>query len=52
VDGHEHITGLTGYFDSLNIPLVFSNIDLWLGLLVAAGFTFAAIRIRRFRDDT
>jgi ABC-2 type transport system permease protein len=30
----------------------FANVDLWLGLLVAAGFVLAAIRIRRYRDDT
>ena len=30
----------------------FLNIDLWLGLAVAAVFIFAAIRIRRYRDDT
>jgi ABC-2 type transport system permease protein len=26
--------------------------DLWIGVAVAAGFVFAAIRIRRYRDDT
>ncbi|HUN27716.1 MAG TPA: hypothetical protein VMU67_15550 [Steroidobacteraceae bacterium] len=31
---------------------VFTNIDLWLGLAVAAAFLFAAVRIRRYRDDT
>jgi hypothetical protein len=30
----------------------FLNIDLWLGLAVAAVLLFAAIRIRRYRDDT
>jgi hypothetical protein len=28
------------------------NIDLWLGIAVAAALVFAAIRIRRYRDDT
>jgi ABC-2 type transport system permease protein len=28
------------------------NADLWLGVLIAALLTFAAIRIRRYRDDT
>ena len=28
------------------------NIDLWLGLAVAAGFVFFAARLRRYRDDT
>jgi ABC-2 type transport system permease protein len=31
---------------------VFANIDLWLGLLVAAGCIYGAIRTRRYRDDT
>jgi hypothetical protein len=30
----------------------FLDIDLWLGLVVAAAFVFAAVRIRRYRDDT
>lgn len=29
-----------------------ANIDLWIGLAVAAGFLFAATRVRRYRDDT
>jgi ABC-2 type transport system permease protein len=31
---------------------VFTRMDLWLGVLAAALLVFAAIRIRRFRDDT
>ena len=31
---------------------VFANIDLWVGLAVAAAFLFGAIRIRRYRDDS
>jgi ABC-2 type transport system permease protein len=31
---------------------VFANIDLWLGLIVAAVCIYGAIRIRRYRDDT
>ncbi|MGB6449636.1 MAG: hypothetical protein WBE92_02675, partial [Steroidobacteraceae bacterium] len=30
----------------------FANIDLWVGLAVAAALLFAATRIRRYRDDT
>ena len=33
-------------------PDLFTNIDLWLGLIVAAALVYAAIRIRRYRDDT
>jgi hypothetical protein len=31
---------------------VFTSYETWLGLLVAAAMIFAAIRIRRFRDDS
>ncbi|MGH8218341.1 MAG: hypothetical protein ACREUT_07235 [Steroidobacteraceae bacterium] len=30
----------------------FENIDLWIGLAVAAVLLYAAVRIRRYRDDT
>jgi ABC-2 type transport system permease protein len=30
----------------------FANIDLWLGVLFAAALVLAAVRIRRYRDDT
>jgi ABC-2 type transport system permease protein len=36
----------------LNFRGVLTSIDLWLGLAVAAALTYAAIRMRRFRDDT
>ncbi len=36
----------------LDAGRAFSNIDLWIGLAVAAAFLFAAIRIRRYRDDS
>jgi ABC-2 type transport system permease protein len=32
--------------------VAFANLDLWLGVIVAAGFVLAAVRIRRYRDDT
>lgn len=30
----------------------FENIDLWIGLAVAAVFLYLAVRVRRYRDDT
>ncbi len=39
-------------FAALDVGRTFANIDLWIGLAVAAVFLFAAIRIRRYRDDT
>lgn len=38
--------------DVLNFRGLLSSIDLWLGLAVAAALVYAAIRIRRYRDDT
>jgi len=43
---------LKTFFDSLQVWPAITNIDLWLGVLAAAVFTFAAIRIRRYRDDS
>jgi hypothetical protein len=39
-------------FDIAHIGEWLLNIDLWLGLAVAAAFAFAAVRVRRYRDDT
>ena len=51
--------GAAGHGRTLNLlfanidPLpMFANVDLWLGLLVAALLIVATIRIRQYRDDT
>lgn len=36
----------------LNYRAVFTNADLWLGVIAAAVMIYAAIRVRRYRDDT
>jgi ABC-2 type transport system permease protein len=46
------VVSLADLFDNTSMSRAFLNIDLWLGLAVAAAFVFAAIRIRRYRDDT
>jgi ABC-2 type transport system permease protein len=38
--------------DHLNFAGAFANIDVWLGVLAAALFVYAAVRVRRYRDDT
>jgi ABC-2 type transport system permease protein len=38
--------------EALDLRGAFTAIDLWLGLAVTAVLVYAAIRIRRFRDDT
>jgi ABC-2 type transport system permease protein len=50
--GHGRVVSLADLFDNISMGKAFLNIDLWLGLAVAAAFVFAAIRIRRYRDDT
>jgi len=50
--GHGQVVSLAQLFDNISMGKAFLNIDLWLGLAVAAAFVFAAIRIRRYRDDT
>ena len=39
-------------FTSIDPYPVFANVDLWLGLVVAALLIVATIRIRQYRDDT
>lgn len=39
-------------FDLVSFRDLFMNVDLWLGLIVAAAFVYVAIRLRRYRDDT
>jgi ABC-2 type transport system permease protein len=39
-------------FANVNPLPIFSNIDLWLGLVVAALLIVVTIRIRQYRDDT
>jgi ABC-2 type transport system permease protein len=48
----DRVYSLANLFDNMDMSRVFLNIDVWLGLAVAAAFLFVAIRIRRYRDDT
>jgi ABC-2 type transport system permease protein len=50
--GHARVVSLADLFDNVGMSKAFLNIDLWLGLAVAAALVFAAVRIRRYRDDT
>jgi ABC-2 type transport system permease protein len=50
--GHGRVVSLADLFDNTSMSRAFLNIDLWLGLAVAALLVFAAIRLRRYRDDT
>ena len=46
------LVSLAELFDNVSMTRPFLNIDVWLGLAVAAVFVAAAIRLRRYRDDT
>jgi ABC-2 type transport system permease protein len=48
--GRAHMLGAA--LAQLDLGAALADLDLWLGLAAAAGLTFAAIRIRRYRDDT
>ena len=50
--GHGRVVSLADLFDNVAMSKALTNIDLWLGLAVAAALVLAAIRIRRYRDDT
>jgi ABC-2 type transport system permease protein len=39
-------------FQSMDLGQAFSNIDLWIGLVVALVLFFVAARVRRYRDET
>lgn len=49
---HGRVVSLAELFDNVPMAKVLLNIDIWLGLAVAAALVFGAIRIRRYRDDT
>jgi ABC-2 type transport system permease protein len=50
--GHGRADALASVFGQLRFGAAFSDVDLWLGLAVTAALVFAAIRLRRYRDDT
>jgi ABC-2 type transport system permease protein len=50
--GRGRADALASVFGQLRFGAAFRDIDLWLGLAVTAALVFAAIRLRRYRDDT
>jgi ABC-2 type transport system permease protein len=50
--GRGRADALASMFGQLRFGAVFTDIDLWLGLAVAGVLLWAAMRLRRYRDDT
>jgi ABC-2 type transport system permease protein len=48
----EDMQWLSERLDSISAIDLLGRIELWAGVLVAAGLIFIAIRMRRYRDDT
>jgi ABC-2 type transport system permease protein len=48
-DGHQSLSGMLSNINAL--PLL-TRVDLWIGVVIGAVLIFAAIRIRRYRDDS
>lgn len=47
-----HLPPVGMVLDIFNIGGVFADVDLWLGVVAAIAFVYAAARVRRYRDDT
>lgn len=50
--GLERVPTAGQLFESLDLVGYLTSAGLWLGLIAAAGLFYAAIRLRRYRDDT
>jgi ABC-2 type transport system permease protein len=48
----KHLPPVGVVLESFDLRGVFTDVDLWLGVLAAIALTYAAARIRRYRDDT
>jgi len=51
--GHgDSIHPIGAWLGELNFAGAFTSVDLWLGVIAAAALTYAAVRLRRYRDET
>jgi ABC-2 type transport system permease protein len=51
-DGHAIINEHSHLLTDLRWGAAFTNVNLWLGVVAAAGLLYLAARVRRYRDDT
>ena len=49
---HGEVHPLGALLGQLNFAGAFTAVDLWLGVIAAAALAYAAVRIRRYRDET
>jgi ABC-2 type transport system permease protein len=52
LEGHPGLRALGAQLGELNFLGAFANVDLWLGVIAAGALAYAAVRVRRFRDET
>ena len=50
--GHPGIRPIGSQLKELNFAGAFTDVDLWLGVIAAGALAYAAVRLRRFRDET
>jgi ABC-2 type transport system permease protein len=50
--GQATVVSIPALYDRVHIGPAFTNIDLWLGLIFTAACVYAAVWLRRYRDDS
>jgi ABC-2 type transport system permease protein len=50
--GQAAVVSIPALYDRVHIGPAFTNIDLWLGLAFTAACVYAAVWLRRYRDDS
>lgn len=51
-DNSEDLPHITDVLSQLDMSGLFTNVNVWAGVAVAAALVFVAVRLRRYRDDT
>jgi len=49
---HERFPAVNDVYNAFHLSSVFTSAEMWLGVAAGAAMVFAAIRIRRFRDES
>jgi ABC-2 type transport system permease protein len=50
--GTNELPRVSDVYNAFHLSNMFTSLEMWLGVVVAAAMIFATIRIRRFRDDS